>query len=213
MTSFLPEQPPIRTRRIGDYLDALASSQPAPGGGSVAGLMGALGAALGQMVVSLSANDDEASAALGTTFSDLEALRDALLAASEADERAYGGYIRATKLPKQSDEEKAARREAVQSALRRSAEAPMQIAENAMEVLQLLRPVARHGNRHALSDVEIAISLTYGAVQAGLVNVRVNVRMIKDSEVASSLGSNADDIEERASEQADTCFQELNERR
>jgi formiminotetrahydrofolate cyclodeaminase len=103
------------------------------------------------MVVSLSANDDEASAALGTTFSDLEALRDALLAASEADERAYGGYIRATKLPKQSDEEKAARREAVQSALRRSAEAPMQIAENAMEVLQLLRPVARHGNRHIWS--------------------------------------------------------------
>jgi len=204
---------PIHDRSIGDYLDALGSSQPAPGGGSVAGLMGALAAALGQMVISLSANDQEASAALGTAFADLGTSRGALLAGSEADERAYGGYIQATKLPKASDEERSARREAMQSALRRSAEAPIGIAASALDVLRFLEPVAGHGSRHALSDVEIAISLAHSAVRAGLVNVRVNVRMIKDSGVASSLGSKADEIEERASEQADRCLQELRERR
>lgn len=203
---------PLRNRTIGAYLDSLASSRPAPGGGSVAGLMGALAAALGQMVVSLS-NEEEALAALGTTFEALESLRDTLLDGSEADEQAYAGYIEATKLPKQTADEKSTRRQAMQSALRRSAEAPMRIAESSLEVLGRLDPVARHGNRHALSDVEIAIELAHSAVGAGLVNVRANVPMIKDSELSTALCFKADALERRASEQAQACLRVLKERR
>lgn len=212
MTKGTPDQPPIRERTIGAYLDALATPQPAPGGGSVAGLTGALAAALGQMVIGLT-DDAEASAALGSTADDLAALHDALLAGSEADERAYSGYIEATKLPKRNGEEKAARREAVQSALRRSAEAPIRIAEAALSVLDRLEPVTRHGSRQTLSDAAIAVTLAHASVASGLATVRVNVPMIKDPDVSSSFGSRADDLERRAAERAEACLRALRERR
>ena len=212
MTDGTTDQPPIRERTIGEYLDALARPQPAPGGGSVAGLTGALAAALGQMVVSLT-DDEEATAALDSTADDLSALRDALLGGSEADERAYSGYIEATKKPKGSAEEKAARREAVQAALRRSAEAPMRIAEAALSVLDHLEPVARHGSRQTLSDAGIAVTLAHASVASGLATVRVNVPLIKDQDLSASFGSRADDLERQAAERSEACFEALRERR
>lgn len=209
--STVPSQP-IRERTISAYLDALAAPQPAPGGGSVAGLTGALAAALGQMVVSLT-DDEEATAALGATSHDISALLDALLGGSEADERAYSGYIEATGLPKASKEEKAARRAAMQVALRRSAEAPLGIAEAALGLLDHLEPVARHGGSQTLSDAVIAVTLARASVASALVTVRVNLPLIKNDEVSASFKSRADDLERRAADQAETCFAILRERR
>lgn len=202
---------PISERTIGEYLEALTTSSPAPGGGSVAGLVGALAAGLGQMVVSLT-DDEEASAALGSVSSDLASLRASLLARSEADERAYSGYIEAAKLPKGSRDEKEARRAAMQAALKRSGEVPMRIAEAALVVLQQLEPVARYGNRQALSDAEIAVLLAHAAVDAGLATVRVNIPLIKDRGASSRFEARANDIEKQASALARKNLQLLRER-
>lgn len=214
MTSSSQELPlqPLRERTIGAYLDALEAPQPAPGGGSVAGLTGALAASLGQMVVSLT-DEPEASAALGSTADDMAALRASLLTGSEADERAYSGYIDATKLPKGSSEEKAARRAALQAALRRSAEAPLGIAEYALGVLDRLESVARYGGRQTLSDAEIAVTLARASVTSALATLRVNLPLIKDDEMSASFGSRADDLERVAGERADACMVVLGERR
>lgn len=203
--------PPIRERKIGAYLDALSAPQPAPGGGSVAGLTGALAAALGQMVVSLT-DDAAASAALGSTATDLSSLRDTLLAGSEADERAYSRYIDATGLPKGSAEEKSARRAAMQAALKRSAEAPLGIAEAALSLLDRLEPVARHGGRQTLSDAAIAVTLARASVASALVTLRVNLPLIKDDAVSASFASQADDLERMAEERTDACMTALRER-
>lgn len=202
---------PIGERTIDEYLEALTTSSPAPGGGSVAGLTGALAAGLGQMVVSLT-DDEEASAALGSTSDDLAVLHAALLAESEADERAYSGYVEAAKLPKGSRDEKDVRRAAMQAALKRSGKVPMRIAEAALAILQHLELVARHGNRQALSDAEIAVLLAHVAVQAGLATVRVNIPLIKDRELSAGFEARADDIEKRASQVAQHCRQVLSER-
>ena len=207
----VPSQP-IRERSLGAYLDALSAPHPAPGGGSVAGLTGALAAALGQMVIHLT-DDADATTALGSSSAALSTLRQSLLDGSEADERAYSGYIEATGLPKGNGEEKAVRRGEMQVALRHSAEAPLGIAEAALGVLDHLEPVARHGSRQTLSDAAIAITLARASVVSALATVRVNLPLIKDKEASAAYGATADDLEQRATQRADACMSALNERR
>jgi len=191
------DQAPLQDRTIGDYLDALGSPAPAPGGGSVSGLVGALAAGLGQMVVSLTRKGEE-DPALDGQFQTLGAARASLLAAAAADERAYGTYIDARRMPKASDEEKARRRDAMQAALVNAASVPLILAEAACGLLDELAPVAREGTPQALSDVEMAVILAHTAVTTGLVNVRVNIPLIKDEKRAQSLAERAAAVESRA---------------
>lgn len=174
---------PVRERTLGDYLDQLASNAPTPGGGGVAGVIAALAMSLGRMVVSLSEASDE-----------LTAVNERLIAAtrqaidgSDADERAYGGYIAATKLPKSTPEEKATRKQAMQAALRDSAETPMRLAELITSMKPALHVVASQGNPRVVSDAAIALVLAEAAIQTCLINVRVNLPYIKDEEVVESL--------------------------
>lgn len=187
----MSDLPPLRERTIGDYLDRLGSSHPDPGGGSVAGLVGALGAALGQMVVSLTRDND----ALEPLRNDLQAAIEAMLESSADDERAYGRYVTASKMPKISPDEKSARRAAMQAALVSSAQVPLELATTAVHVLQLLEPVVEQGTSHALSDAEIAVSLAEAAAHAALANVRINVPLIRDADIATSLASRANALE------------------
>jgi len=204
---------PIAERTIGDYLDALASSEPAPGGGSVAGLVGALSAALGQMVISLTDRRSDPHPELDTLRDALERHRDACLAASLVDERAYSGYVAATQKPKSTKEEKAARRDARQAALIDSANAPLGLAGTSLELLGDLEMVIEHGSSHVLSDADIATTLAHASVTVGLVNVRVNIPLIKDTERARSLTDAANDIEHRATAALKRCRDRLRERR
>lgn len=204
---------PITDRTIGDYLDALASSEPAPGGGSVAGLVGALSAALGQMVISLTDRRSDPHPELDTIRDTLERHRDACLAGSQADERAYSGYVAATRLPKGMEEEKASRRAAMQATLIDSANAPLGLAGTSLEILGDLEMVIEHGSSHVLSDADIATTLAHASVTVGLVNVRVNIPLLKDTERAQSLTDAANDIEHRATEALRRCRERLRERR
>lgn len=204
---------PIADRTIGDYLQALASSAPAPGGGSVAGLVGALSAALGQMVISLTDRRSDPHPELDTVRDALERFRDMCLAGSQTDEHAYSGYVSATKLPKGTKEEKAARRDAMQAGLLDSANAPLALAGTSLEILGDLETVIQNGSSHVLSDAEIATTLAYASVTVGLVNVRVNIPLIKDTDRARSLTAAADDIEHRATEALRRCRKRLQERR
>ena len=201
--------PPLRERTIGEYLDRLGSSHPDPGGGSVAGLVGAMGAALGQMVISLTRDN----AGLASLRAQLQAELDSLLAASAADERAYGRYVSATKMPKGTSEEKSARRAAMQAALVTSANVPLGLAATANQVLLLLEPVVEQGTSHALSDAEIAINLTDAAAQAALANVRINIPLIREAVTAEVLASSADDLEADVRARASHLRQRLDQRR
>lgn len=192
---------PLAQRTIGDYLHALGSAQPAPGGGSVAGLVGALAAGLGQMVVSLS-HKAESDASLDAQFETLAGARALLLALAAADERAYSAYVDATRMAKDTDEEKATRRTTMQAAIVNAATVPLALAEAACGLLEELVPVIRTGTAHALSDAEIAVILAHTAVTAGLFNVRVNVPLIKDEERARALSDRAAAVQDKADRHA-----------
>ncbi len=208
----MTNQPPLAERTVGGYLETLASSEPAPGGGSVAGLIGALAAGLGQMVISLTLKGGS-NAALDAQFETLAGVRQSLLAAAAADERAYGGYVDATRLPKATDDEKAHRRAAMQAAIVNAANVPLMLAEAACGLLEELVPVARLGTAHALSDAEIAMMLAHTSVQAALVNVRVNLPLIKEGAKADAIASRASTVETRADRHAADVRAALDARR
>jgi methenyltetrahydrofolate cyclohydrolase len=199
----------LEARPIGDYLDALASDAPAPGGGSVAGLVGALAAGLGQMVVSLTR---EAPDELLQANEKLAALRASMIASGAADELAYAGYVEASRMPKSTAEEKDLRRATMQEALKEAVAVPMQLAETASELLETLEPVIRLGSKHVVSDAEIGITLALACVDASLVNVRVNIPMIRDKEMAGSLAGHAHKLEQRAHQRAENLRATLAQR-
>jgi formiminotetrahydrofolate cyclodeaminase len=206
-------QIPVAERTIGRYLDTLSSSAPAPGGGSVAGLVGALSAALGQMVISLTDRQSDPHPELSALRDRLIEHRRVCLETSAADERAYGGYVAAAKLPRTSDDERAGRQSAMQQALVQAAQVPLGLSHTALDLLTDLETVIRHGSRHVLSDAEIAMILARAAVSTALVNVRINIPHIKDDTLAASLGAEADEVDRNATAAADRCTAFLRERR
>ena len=199
----------LESRTIGDYLGALASSAPAPGGGSVAGLIGALAASLGEMVVSLTRKADPA---LEEVAGKLQALRASAIASGAADEMAFRAFVEASKMPKETEEDKARRTATMQEALEEAAAVPMELAGTAIQLLEHLETVVRFGSKHVLSDAATAITLAVTCVDCSLINVRVNLPMIKNVEVAGSLRGKAQKLEQHAHMLAEELRAELEKR-
>jgi glutamate formiminotransferase/formiminotetrahydrofolate cyclodeaminase len=183
------------------YLEALASAQPTPGGGSAAAIVGATGAALIAMVARITAENpkyadrrEEAEAIVERA----DALRASLLAAREADEIAYGGVVTATALPRETTEQKERRTVALQAALRRAAQAPLETALLTLSVMELAAPCARLGNKHLTSDVFCAIDFTRSALTAAARNVRANHPYLHDLSIVSEQEARVEELLRRS---------------
>lgn len=171
-------------QRITDFLDALASAEPVPGGGSGAALGGALAAALVSMVCNLTLGKkgyEAAQEAMADVLARSEALRAELAQLLEADTQVYSRVMAAYRLPRKAVEEKAAREEAIQAALIEASEAPLTIAARCAEVVELALPVAELGNRWAVSDAGVGALLAEACMQAALLNVAINLASISDA--------------------------------
>ena len=165
------------------FLDELASDSPAPGGGSVAAISGALGAALISMVCNLTQGKkgyDEVQGEIQGLLSQSEALRQELTGLLEADVAAYTAYSQASKLPRETEEQKAERAKAVQMALVNATDVPMRIAEAAVKVMDLCMPTAIKGNKFAVSDAGVAVLMAEAALRSAALNVLINLGSIKD---------------------------------
>lgn len=179
------------------YVAAVAARQAAPGGGSVLGVTAALGAGLGAMVCRFSAPSGAAAElppVLVPVLAELDDLRTEALRLAAADEEAYGSYRAASSMAKRTDEERAERRRAMQAALVASTEVPLAVATTSQRILTLLDTVAEAGNPYLRSDAEIGGFLAVAALRGSLINVRGNVAMLKDPEVADRYATAADDL-------------------
>jgi formiminotetrahydrofolate cyclodeaminase len=173
----------LTDKPVTNFLDELASNAPAPGGGSVAALSGALGAALISMVCNLTLGKkgyEEAQADIQDLLGQSEALRQELTGLLEADVAAYTAYSQASKLPRETDEQKAERTRAVQAALVNATDVPMRIAEAAVKVMDLCMPTAEKGNKWAVSDAGVAVLMAEAALRSAALNVLINLGSIKD---------------------------------
>jgi formiminotetrahydrofolate cyclodeaminase len=165
------------------FLDELARSAPAPGGGSVAALSGALGAALISMVCNLTlgkpkyaAVQDDVTAILKKS----ESLRHELTDLLEEDVRAYTVLSQTMKMPRDTEEQKAARATFMDKALKGATEVPMRVAEACASVMALCPEAAEKGNTNAVSDVGVGILMAEAGLRSAALNVLINLGLIKD---------------------------------
>lgn len=165
------------------YLDKLASGDPEPGGGSVAALVGALGAGLVTMVTGLTLGKEK-FAAVQRDMEQIEAgaekLRADLTAMVSADADAYAKVAAAMKMPRDTDEQKAERSTVLQAALKGAAVVPLTVTEAAVEVARLSQPAAEKGNPNAVSDAGVGVLLAEAAAQSAALNVKINLAWIDD---------------------------------
>jgi formiminotetrahydrofolate cyclodeaminase len=188
---------------VADYAFHVATAAPTPGGGSVAGVTGALAAGLAGMVCALTLKGDvpeNQRAILEPAELSAGELRLHLLDLAVGDEAAYRGYRIAAALPKATSEEKSDRAAALQSALAEAAETPLAIARACFDLLAILPAIAEHGTRHALSDASASALLAEAALRAALLNVHVNAAMIKDAELAGRFRDEASRLDSDAGE-------------
>ncbi|HEY8544452.1 MAG TPA: cyclodeaminase/cyclohydrolase family protein [Acidimicrobiales bacterium] len=191
MTDPLPApEPGAPGQALGDWLDDLASSAPAPGGGAAAAVNLAIGAALVSMVCNLTIGkpryaDHEAT--MRSALARAEACRAAALDLAQQDAVAFGAVSDAYRLPKGTDEEKAARRAAIQEALVGAAEVPLLTAERAVEVLDLAAGILEGANVNVVSDVAVAAAAARAALQSARVNVEINLAALDEGDVHRGL--------------------------
>ena len=172
------------------FCNETLSDSPAPGGGSVAALMGALGVSLGGMVANLSAGKRGWEDKL-QYFSDwavkAQQLKDELLFLVDEDTAAFNKVMAAFGLPKESAEEKAARSAAIQSANKYAAEIPLRVMETAAKAYPLLAEMAKKGNPASISDVGVGLLAVRACVEGAAMNVRINLSGLKDEALSKSL--------------------------
>jgi formiminotetrahydrofolate cyclodeaminase len=167
------------------YLDALASNAPAPGGGSVAALVGTLAAALNSMVANFTVGKEkyrDVEREVRELLNCSEELREELSALMQADTEAYGEVSQAYGMARGTDQEREARTAAIQKALKSASAVPMRAAECSLEVIRQAAVLLEKGNVNLLSDVGVAARLGEAALQCAALNVEINLRGIKDEE-------------------------------
>ena len=186
-----------------DFLDLLASGQSTPGGGGAAALTGSQAAALISMVINFTVGRKkyaEVEAEFYGYLARSEELRRNLLAEVDADAAAFDAVSATYTMPKETDEEKAARTAALQAALKHAAAVPYGVAEQSLEIMQLAEPVGAKGNSNVVSDAASALYLAYSALKCALVNVNINLKFIKDEAFVSEWAAKTADMLARADE-------------
>ena len=184
-------------KKVSNFLDELASNSPTPGGGSVAALAGALGAALITMVGNLTIGKkkyEDVEEDIKKIISSSEKLRYELSQLIEEDVKAFNNFMATYKMPKETEDEKKIRTEKIQESLIEAAKVPLKVAYKCLEVLSLSREVAEKGNINVISDAGVAVLLAEAALESAILNVKINLGMIKDEKVRTELSSSLKEI-------------------
>jgi glutamate formiminotransferase / formiminotetrahydrofolate cyclodeaminase len=180
------------------FADETASESPAPGGGSISAYAGVLGASLGTMVANLSSHkagwDDR-----WKEFSDMAekgiAIQKDLLYLVDEDTRAFNRVMDALGMPKNSDAEKASRKQALQEATRYAIDVPLQVMKRTFDTFELLKAMALHGNPNSVSDTGVGVLCARSAILGAGLNVKINTAALEDKAFATAVLAEAQHIE------------------
>ena len=178
----------LTEKSVKSFLDELASSAPAPGGGSVAALSGALGAALISMVSNLTIGKEKYAGVqneIKALLKKSENLRKKLADLLEEDVAVYTTLSQTMKLPRDTEEQKATRAKAIEKALKDAIDVPMRVAEACVAVMELCHPAAEKGNTNAISDVGVGVLMAEAGLRSAALNVLINLGWMKDTQYVS----------------------------
>ena len=180
----------VKDEIVEAYLVSVAAATPTPGGGSVSALVGALSVALARMVAGLAVGKkgyEDAQEDLRKIEARAAPIQERLMVLADEDSAAYELVLRAMRMPKATETERAARVDAMQAAYREAAKVPLETVERCVESLELAREVAEKGNRGASTDCGVAVLLAEAATRGASLNVRVNLSSLKDEAFRSEV--------------------------
>jgi len=196
---------PLINSTLRQFANETASESPAPGGGSIAAYVGALGVALGTMVANLSTVKkgwEDKVATFSKWAAEGQKIKVTLLSYVDEDTHAFNGIIDAMRLPKESAEEKSLRAKAIQSATKNAIEVPLKVMRTSNQAFDLLKAMAEKGNPNSASDAGVGALNVRAAIHGAYLNVKINVPGLKDAKYVKSalaeakkLAANADKME------------------
>ena len=193
----------MKNMTIQEFAMQTASNEPVPGGGSISALAGSLAAALTEMVAGLTIGkkkyadvEEEMKAAVEP----MKAVCAQLLDDIKRDSESFDQYMQALTLPKETEEEKAARTEAMQNGLKAAVAVPLSVAKAACGILPYAETMVVKGNKTAVTDALVATMMARTAVLGAGFNVKINLESIKDQEYVDRIGKEVAELEKQAVE-------------
>jgi formiminotetrahydrofolate cyclodeaminase len=198
-----------------DFVAALGTESPVPGGGGASALVGAVGIALGNMVASLTIGKKKYAAVepeMLALKAAAERLQGNLLALIQRDAEVFEPLAAAYRLPKDSDAEKTHKAQVMEAALREACGAPLEIMRNCAEAVALLETAAAKGNSLALSDAGVGAAFCKAALIGASLNVSINTKAMSDRAYADQLNAAADTLCAEYEERAERLLNQVKKR-
>jgi len=199
----------LTEKSITEFVDLTASDAPAPGGGAVAALEGALGVALVEMVCALTLGKKkyaEVQELAGQTIADAEKYKARFEELVDGDAEAFNAFSAVLAMPKDTEEEKAARKAAMQLALKGCTQPPLELMELSLQVLELIESVNGKLNASAVTDIGCAAVSLRAAIQESWLNVLININNIQDEEFAGDVRRKGEEYLKKALPIADRIY-------
>lgn len=202
----------LTTQPVADFVNEVSRESPAPGGGSIAALLGSLGSALAAMVCNLSIGKkgfENVYGELNETAIKAQELKTFFLDAVNRDSDAFNAVMAANRLPKTTAEEQQARTRAIEAANQGAALVPLEVMRKCPEVLSLLTTVAEKGNKNSISDAGVGALCTRAACEGASLNVRINLKSIQDRTFLDATTREHDALIEKTRVMADAVIQHV----
>lgn len=183
---------------VKEFLEKTASNAPVPGGGSVAALSAGVAAALTEMVANLTVGKkgyEDAEEEMKEVIKKGSSYRHQFVEDIDKDSDAFNEVMAAFKLPKETDEDKEARKNAIQAGTKSATLVPLQVAKDAFEMMELIEKVVERGNKNAVTDGAVAAMMARTAVLSALYNVKINLGSIKDAAFVEGVTKEMEELE------------------
>jgi glutamate formiminotransferase/formiminotetrahydrofolate cyclodeaminase len=194
------ETGPLASMKVNDFLSELASSSPAPGGGSVAALAGGLGVALSSMVCNLTVGKEKYANVqdeIKEVLKKSEKLRKELIVLIDKDTEAFNDVMKAFKMLKDTEEQKKKRTKAIQEGYKTAAMVPLETAKTCEKILDVALIVAEKGNQSSITDSAVSALMADAGVKAAVLNVEINLGSIKDEKFVRQISAELEEIEKK----------------
>ncbi len=199
----------IEEMKIGSFAEALSSKAPIPGGGGASALAGALGSALGSMVGNLTVGKKKYAAVeeeIQGLLKELEGLRERFLRLADRDEEVFEPLSKAYGLPKNTPEEQAEKDRIMEERLLDATMVPLEVMEQSLRVMDILKILAEKGSVMAVSDVGVGVQFARTALLGGVMNVYINTKAMKNRRTAAELNRRAGELTSRGTKLADEIY-------
>jgi glutamate formiminotransferase/formiminotetrahydrofolate cyclodeaminase len=186
------ETGPLASMKINSFLSELASSSPAPGGGSVAALAGSLGASLSSMVCNLTIGKEKYSDVqdkIKDTLKKSDKIRKDLTKLIDEDTNAFNDVMKAFKMPKETESQKEKRSKAIQEGYKVAAKVPLETARICEKIFDIAKVVAENGNQNSITDSAVSALMAQAGVKGAILNVKINLGSIKDESFVKKISS------------------------